>query len=170
MRWLAPMLFALAVPFSIAALAEQKTATPSATELAWLHGNWEGQGTLLGKPATANLSIGLVLNGTATGLSYRALVSSNDVRPKFEFEGRGTYRVTDLGRVTGQWSDSAGNFHPLAGKVSGHDLQIQWGEARTELGHSSYTLGQDGTLTVVDSVFSKGAVREFARFSYRRKV
>lgn len=155
------VMLALAAP----ALAQHQAGAAS---LDWLHGEWKGTATIFGRPATVGLSVAPALMGTATALTYRATVAAGGGQPEFRFEGRGTYRVASDGMVTGNWSDSQGNFHPLAGRVAGTTLSVTWGEPRTEVGHSTYTLGSDGTLSVADAEISRGNWRIFSTQSYTR--
>jgi hypothetical protein len=136
--------------------------------LDWLHGEWRGEGTLQGRPGKVSLSVGPVLDQSATALSYAVEIAKTDTAPAFRFEGRGTYRVAADGKVMGQWSDSFGNFHPLSGKVSGQKLIVTWGEPRTEVGQSSYELDAAGQLRTGDWVLTSGALKPFAEARYRR--
>lgn len=144
------------------------TAQDSAPSLEWFHGNWRGEGILLGRPAQVSLTVGPTLLGRATALSYSADIAALGDQPGFKFEGRGTYRLLPDGRVIGNWSDSQGNFHPLAGRVEGQAMSVTWGEPRTEVGHSRYALEPDGTLRVTDSEENRGEMRVFATATYRR--
>jgi hypothetical protein len=140
-----------------------------APSLTWLHGNWAGEATLFGRPARVRLSVSPVLRETATALTYTAEIPPDQGQPAFHFEGRGTYRVMPDGKVVGQWNDSQGNFHPLAGQVKGTALTATWGEPRTEVGHSSYVMADDGVLTVTDNELGSGKLRTFAVGKYRRE-
>lgn len=144
-------------------------AAQPAPGLAWLHGEWEGEGIMLGQSTKVRLKVEPDLLGTATAVRYRADIPASATQPGFQFEGRGTYRVAKDGKVTGQWSDSQGNFHPLAGQVKGTALTVDWGEPRTEIGQSSYVLGPDGILTVTDSDLRPSGLVQFAKATYRRK-
>jgi len=165
-------LAAAAVPLAaLLALSASHAAEPAAAaeSLAWMNGNWNGEATLFGRPAKVTLSVGPVLRGTATALTYTAEIPAAQNQPAFNFEGRGTYRVKPEGKVVGQWNDSQGNFHPLAGRVKGTALTVTWGEPRTEVGHSSYVLDGEGTLTVTDSEFGSGQLRTFGQGKYRKE-
>jgi hypothetical protein len=156
---------------ALLSLSASHAAQPAAAgeSLTWLHGNWKGDATLFGQPATVRLSAGPVLRGTATALTYSAEIPAKGDQPEFRFEGRGTYRAKPDGQVSGQWNDSQGNFHPLAGRVKGTALTVTWGEPRTEVGHSSYVLDGEGMLTVTDSEIGGGKLRTFGVGKYRRE-
>lgn len=153
---------------ALLALSASHAAEPAAS-LSWFHGTWKGEATLFGRPANVRLSVVETLRGTATALTYTAEIPAAQGQPAFNFEGRGTYRVKPDGKIVGQWNDSQGNFHPLAGKVKGTELTVTWGEPRTEVGHSSYVLGADGVLTVTDSEIGSGKMRTFGVGKYRKE-
>jgi hypothetical protein len=149
--------------------AQPGQSSERAANLDWMHGNWSGEATLFGRPAKVRLSVSTTLRGTATALTYTADIPAGQGQPAFHFEGRGTYRVRPDGKVVGQWNDSQGNFHPLAGRINGTTLTVTWGEPRTEVGHSSYVLDAGGTLTVTDSEVGSGQLRTFGLGKYRKE-
>jgi hypothetical protein len=144
--------------------------SPAPASLGWFHGEWEGDAIFLGRPAKVRLLVRPALDGTATALAYTADVAAEGTRPAVHLESQGTYRVKADGSVSGQWADSFGNFHALAGRAKSGELRVTWGDARSEVGHSSYVLSTDGVLTVTDSAFTQGAVRVFASAKYRRRT
>lgn len=159
---------ALAVLIALAAPAAAETRA-AGQGLLWLHGEWEGAATIFARPATVSISAGPVLLGGATALTYRAYIPADARQAEFRFEGHGTYRVAPDGKVSGQWNDSQGNFHPLTGRVEGATMTVTWGEARTEIGQSTYRIEADGKLAVTDAALSKDGLRVFTTGSYRRK-
>lgn len=166
MKRAAALLLALAAPAAAQAPGPPPAAVPS---LAWLHGEWEGTATMFGRPATVSISASPVLLGRATSLAYRVHIPADARQGEFRFEGRGTYRLAADGKVAGQWSDSQGNFHPLAGRVTGTVMHVTWGEPRSEIGQSSYVLGADGALVVSDAALGKEGLKVFATGRYTRK-
>jgi hypothetical protein len=160
----------LAVPALFAAPAPLIAQhAPAPVNLNWFHGEWAGTVDFIGRPATGRLTVHPALSGSATELLYIADVAASGGKPAFRFEGRGTYLIKPDGNVTGVWADSFGNFHTLKGRTTEGELRVTWGDAMTEVGHSSYELSADGTLTVIDSAFVQGKVQVFGRSSYRRK-
>lgn len=150
---------ALALALAAPVAAQAPVAAP---DLTWLHGEWKGSGQLQGRPTEVNLSIRPVFDGSATALDYRASFTGGS------FEGRATYRIGAQGKVTGQWSDSAGSLHLVSGRITGSSLTTVWGSPITELGRSTYMRSGD-TLTVTDTVLTpEGGWRTFATASYRR--
>lgn len=147
---------------------QAKQAAPAAS-LDWFYGEWLGDVDFIGAPAKGTLQIHPGLAGSATVMTFTADVSAKGDRPAFRFEGQGTYRIKPDGSVTGLWADSYGNFHQLKGRAKFGELRVNWGDARSEIGHSSYVLSADGTLTVTDSAMINGAVQIFGKGTYRKK-
>jgi hypothetical protein len=154
------------VPAAAPLQAQQEQAPAG---LAWFHGEWIGDVDFIGRPAKGRLVIGPGLSGTATVMAFSADVSASGERPAFRFEAQGTYRLQPDGRVTGLWADSYGNFHALKGRTKPGELRVNWGDARSEVGHSSYVLGPDGVLTVTDAALVQGEMKVFGTASYRRR-
>jgi hypothetical protein len=154
----------VAIPVAVRA---QQAAVPAS--LTWFHGEWQGESDFIGRPAKASIVVQPTLNGTATSLVYTADVAASGDRPAFRFQGQGTYRIQADGRVTGVWADSYGNFHQLKGRAKNGELRVNWGDARSEVGHSSYIVSADGVLTVIDSAFVQGEVNVFGRATYRKR-
>lgn len=150
-------------------LHAQVATTAAQASLVWFHGEWEGDVDFIGSPAKGRLVVRPGLVGSATQLTFTADISAKGNSPAFRFEGQGTYRIKPDGSVTGLWADSYGNFHQLKGRVKPGELRVNWGDARSEMGHSSYVLGADGVLTVTDSAMINGAVQVFGTATYRKK-
>jgi hypothetical protein len=101
----------LAVPL---VAASQQAPAP----LAWIHGEWAGSGEMFGRASSVSLSVKPALNDSATELHYVAELPASNAAPAFRFEGKGVYRVSEKGKVAGQWSDSQGNLHSIGGNAS----------------------------------------------------
>jgi hypothetical protein len=153
-----------------AALALPLTAaTPEPVSLAWLHGEWAGNGQMFGRKSEVTIVAAPALGGSATELRYVAQVAASGEAPAFRFEGQGIYRVNAKGKVEGRWSDSNGSFHPVGGRVNGRRMETLWGQTTTEIGRSSYTLDDAGQFAVSDAVLTPdGTWRIFATATYRR--
>lgn len=147
----------------------QAQAPAAAASLEWFHGEWDGTLDFIGRPATGKLVVRPALSGTATEMVFTADVAATGDKSAFRFEGKGLYRVKPDGKVTGAWSDSYGNFHLLKGKAKAGELRVNWGDAMSEIGHSSYVLSADGKLTVTDGALSNGVFQVFGTGTYRRK-
>jgi hypothetical protein len=157
---------ALAAAFALTLTA----ATPDPAPLAWMHGEWSGNGEMFGRTSSVMLSIKPALRDSVTELHYVADLPVGSAAPAFHFEGKGVYKIGTKGKVTGQWSDSEGNFHAIGGSVSAGRMVTVWGQPSTEIGRSVYALDDKGELTVSDSVLTPdGGWRIFATARYRRR-
>jgi hypothetical protein len=128
------------------AAAQSVPATAPASDLSWLHGDWNGTGAVFGAPSQATLNAGPALEGKFVELHYRFTTSGQRA---FVFEGRGFYSVADW---RGQWFDSTGESRPLIGTIADGELSSEWGDTGSERGRSQYRRGADGTLEVIDQV------------------
>lgn len=164
--WAAALGTAALIPLSQPLHSQQ---APAPASLDWFQGEWHGDVDFIGTPAKGTLQVRSGLAGSATVMTFTADVTAKGNRPAFRFEGQGTYRIKPDGSVTGLWADSYGNFHQLKGRVKPGELRVNWGDARSEMGHSSYVLGADGVLTVTDSAMVNGAVQVFGKATYRKK-
>ncbi|WP_088307131.1 hypothetical protein [Novosphingobium sp. B 225] len=157
---------AVIAPLPVPIHAQQ---APVQASLGWFNGEWEGDIDFIGRPAKGKLVVRPGLVGSATVLTFTADVAPLGDRPAFRFEGQGTYRIKPDGSVVGLWADSYGNFHELKGRTKPGELRVTWGDALSEVGHSSYVLATDGVLTVTDSAFVNGTVQIFGKAAYRKK-
>lgn len=160
--------FAAAAALAVAPVAAQAPVeTPS---LVWIHGEWAGAGMMFGRPSEVTISAEPALEGQATAMVYKARVPATEGKPEIRFEGRAIFRTGKGGKVAGRWSDSAGNFHAIGGWSEPRALTTHWGDAATEIGRSTYRLGDDGSLKIADySLRPDGSWREFASATYRKR-
>jgi hypothetical protein len=118
--------------------------------LEWLHGSWQGAGTMFGRASTARLEVRPTLGSAFLELSWRAS----------DFEGRAFYRPAGVsGRWRATWFDNRGTSFPIEAVAAGRTLTAEWGSAGTERGRTIYRLLPDGRLEVTDHAGG----REFAR-------
>lgn len=161
-RLLAPALLALAMLSPAFAVSAKEGATGASDVFGHLTGRWQGQGTLQGNPVEAELAWEPVLGGRHVRMTYRAFQGEQTL-----FEGHAYYRPGES--VRGVWFDSAGHIYEIRAKAGARELVSEWGDPEIERGQSTCSLGADEVLTVVDAVFTpEGALREFARITYRR--
>ncbi|WP_411340166.1 hypothetical protein V6U71_20675 [Sphingopyxis sp. J-6] len=150
--------------WAVAALVAPAAPAESLSLAAW-HGSWSGAGEAFGKPATATLEIVPGESGT-TSLTYRLSI---DGTPPVRYSADAGYSLDARGRVGGKWTDSYGRTRPVSGGIEGPVWWTHWGSADVEIGRSTYTLEEGGTLAVSDSVLqADGSWRVFAVLRYRR--
>jgi hypothetical protein len=147
------------------ALALQTASDPLLTRLV---GGWNGEGTVLGQPATVRMEWSPALDGSFVRLTF-----VNDMGPaekKRRFEGHAYYRATADGSYRGVWVDSSGAIRPIEATRNGEGQVARWGTPETEEGETTYRLLTETTMEVVDRVKSRdGAWREFGRVTLSRK-
>ena len=148
----------LVCPRAIAAQDERGSV------LATLEGSWEGEGELLGRPATFVMTWERALNGRFLRLDFRnAFADTDPVQPLLE--SHAYYLLADT-IITGQWMDSRGVILSLRARVVGPALVTDWtGE---ESGRTEYRVIDEDTLEVIDYVRAEGEYRPFAKARYRR--
>lgn len=141
-----------------AALAEAPAAPAFLGRLA---GEWQGAGTVSGMSADMRMRWEPALDGQFHRLSMANLLTGQDGKT-WHFKAEAFYRVQKDGSISGQWFDSRGISLPLAGRVEGDAMTIDWGtEGSAERGRSTYRLAADA-LEVTDEVYGKdGALTAF---------
>jgi hypothetical protein len=130
--------------------------------LARLEGDWAGEGTILGQPATVEMHWTPALAGAFLRLTW---VSHIGAAPKAaRFEGQAYYRRTGAGVTRATWFDSSGQVRPIVVSSTGDALVAAWGTPETEVGETTYRLESATRVLVVDRVRQKdGTWREFGR-------
>jgi hypothetical protein len=152
-------------------LGAQPTPPPPAPDP--LHdlfaGRWHGEGTILGQPARAELTVERVLDGRFTRLHWVSHIGPPPTTQRFE--GHAYYsRLSPEGHYTATWFDSTGAVRPIRAGPDGMTAVIaHWGTPDTEQGETTYRRASPDALEVVDRVLGKnGAWREFGRSTLRR--
>ncbi len=132
--------------------------------LATLEGSWEGEGELLGRPATFMMTWERALNGRFLRLDFRnAFADIDPVHPVLESHA---YYLLGGPTLTGQWMDSRGVILSLRAEVVGPALVTYW--TGKESGRTEYRVIDEDTLEVIDYVRSEGEYHLFAKARYRR--
>lgn len=119
---------------------------------AW-RGTWTGAGTFQGKPAQIELRAQPILDGKFDEVSITVTPASGS-----PFLGRAVYAAD---AATAHWNDSMANAYPIKAEWNGESLVALW--ADPVRGRSTYSLGADGRLSIIDEVSQKSAV--FQRFA-----
>ena len=131
-------------------------------------GDWDGSGTVFGRPSTATARFAPTLDGGAAQFDFALKMGGTTPQ---NFWGHGVYRVDAKARITGQWTDVSGAMHQMKGQWTPREWIVVWGSPLTEIGRSRYTLTDDGGLHVTDwTLQPDGSWRIFAEMKYRRKA
>lgn len=155
--------------------AEDGVVAPSAGEVvvpdvvSRLAGRWEGEGTLLGRPARFRMAWTRVLEGRFLRLDFASEWVSGDGAAEPVMEATAHYRLGSEGRsaLPGSWADVRGAMLALCASPERGALVVAW-DAASEAGRTVYRPGADGAVLVVDSVRTAAGWTEFARARYFR--
>ncbi|MBL8235771.1 MAG: hypothetical protein JNM66_00025, partial [Bryobacterales bacterium] len=112
-----------------------------------------GAGTFQGKPAQIELRAQPILDGKFDEVLITVTPASGS-----PFLGRAVYAAD---AATAHWNDSMANAYPIKAEWNGESLVALW--ADPVRGRSTYSLGADGRLSIIDEVSQKNAV--FQRFA-----
>ncbi len=155
-RRVAAMMLALA---ALPALADE---SPAAAFLGRLAGAWQGTGEVRQMAADMRMRWEAVLDGQFHRLSMENKMTGQDGKA-WHFKAEAYYRVRKDGTIAGTWFDSRGISLPLAGRVEGDAMTIDWGTPEIERGRTTYRLAADA-LEVTDEVYTQGgALTVFGR-------
>lgn len=167
MRFTRPIVGAFLV--AIAALPALAQGPPTLAFLQRLEGDWRGGGEVSGMAADMRMRWQPALDGKFHRLSMENVMTGSDGK-SWHFKAEAFYRVQEDGSITGQWFDSRGLDLPLAGRVEGNAMTIDWGtDGSAERGRSTYRLAADA-LEVTDEVYGKdGRLGAFGRTILRRE-
>lgn len=137
--------------------------------LAFLYGDWEGEGKTSGLVASIRHTWKSALNGQYTTLQLHNRMTGEDGQ-SFVFEGTGYYQSANENALTGVWIDSQGNILPLHATIDDLTLVVIWGNEESKLGRSVYRLLPGGELEAVNSIKGQaGEWEEFGRAVLKRK-
>ncbi|MGE3275983.1 MAG: hypothetical protein AB7O67_12780 [Vicinamibacterales bacterium] len=109
-----------------------------------LAGRWSGRGTVLGQATDVTLDWEWVLGDRFLRLRF--------TNRGLAYEGHAYYRADGDGAYTGMWFDTSGALRPIAARRDGQALVARWGDPGTEEGDTTYRLGPDDRLVVIDRV------------------
>lgn len=144
-------------------------AAAVAASLDWMVGEWAGEGTFFGRPSVVSLSVRPILGGKAFALDYAMSVKAEGGKPAVSFLGHGFYRTGKDKRWDGSWIDNFGQLHELNGQIDGMSLVTVWGNPRTEIGRTRYTM-EGGAMVLTDQALrATGAMEVFATSRLSKK-
>jgi hypothetical protein len=162
--WSALALLSWPAPSTVAAAA-QETAWPAVVTA--LQGEWQGEGTLFGNPATFTMEWSAALGDRFVRLRFsNALVNEGGSSPIISAEA--FYRVAADGGLEGHWFDTRGYVLTLSARVTDDRIVTDWAAAGVESGRTTYRMIDADTVEVIDEVSREGELQEFGRATYRR--
>lgn len=128
-----------------------------------LVGEWRGEGEVRGMAAAVRLRFEATLDGRGRRLSFENAMTGKDGR-SWRFLAEALYLCDAAGACKGQWQDSRGMILPLSTQSQPDRVIVEWGEAATERGRTTYHLADDGSLHMTDEVLGKdGAWKTFGQ-------
>lgn len=152
----------------VASLAQESPPAEEAADqrsvaeyVAALHGTWSGSAKLFGQAVHTTASWESVLEGRFTRLELAHRQSTAEGPVMFAGHSYVTSVGKDAATTTGTWFDSSGAVRPQRLRVDDGALVVDWGDEETEVGRSTYTLREDGTLVVRDFVQREGGYQPF---------
>jgi hypothetical protein len=133
-----------------------------------LIGHWQGSGEVSGMTATIALQFRPAFGGRGYHLDFQNSMRGKDDKT-WQFAAEALYRCDTAGACRGHWYDSRGMILPLSVTVESDRLLVEWGDASTERGRTTYRL-DEATLRITDEVLGKdGAWKVFGTTSAARK-
>jgi hypothetical protein len=135
-----------------------------------LHGEWQGRGNVRGMDAEVSLVFRPALDGRAHHLAFRNAMRGED-DGEWVFLAEAIYLCETAATCRGHWYDSRGETLPLRTSLQDAALVVDWGDARTERGRTTYALQPDGRLIIRDEVQGpEGTWKVFGETSAARVV
>jgi hypothetical protein len=157
--------------FRLAAFVLVLASAPAHAEDVWetLVGHWRGNGEVSGMRAEIALSFRDAFGGRGHHLDFRnRMRGKND--QEWVFSAEALYRCDPQGVCDGHWYDSRGIVLPLRATTGADRLVVEWGDAATERGRTTYVVDGE-TLRITDEVLGKdGAWKTFGDTSAKRDL
>ena len=116
-----------------------------------LFGRWQGGGEVRGMPAQIDLTFRSALDGRGRHLRFANTMRSLEGQD-WRFLAEALYQCDPAGACRGHWYDSRGMVLPLVVRAEPASLVVEWGDAATERGRTTYTLQSPTVLAVRDEV------------------
>lgn len=134
-----------------------------------LIGRWQGSGEVSGMAATIALQFRPAFGGHGYHLDFENRMRGKDEKT-WQFAAEALYRCDAAGACRGHWYDSRGTVLPLNATAGDDQLVVEWGDASTERGRTTYRLDED-RLRITDEVLGKeGAWKVFGTTSAVREA
>jgi hypothetical protein len=121
-----------------------------------LHGPWRGEGEVSGMTAEVRLRFRDAIAGRGHHLDFHNRMRGKDGK-EWVFVAEALYQCDAAGACRGHWYDSRGMILPVKTASQPDRLVVEWGEAVTERGRTTYHLDGD-TLRITDEVLGKDGV------------
>jgi len=145
------------------------SAQDSAADDLWkrLSGRWQGSGEVSGMSASIELRFRPAFGGRGHHLTFDNRMRGKDDKI-WPFAAEALYLCDAEGACRGHWYDSRGMVLPLKATTASDRLVVEWGDADTERGRTTYRVDGDA-LAITDEVLAKdGAWQVFGQTTATR--
>jgi hypothetical protein len=133
-----------------------------------LSGHWRGEGEVSGMAAQIELQFRPALDGRGHHLSFSSRMRAKDGK-QWPFAAEAFYLCDARPVCRGNWYDTRGLILPLTAASHADRLLVEWGDARTERGRTTYRLNAQ-RLEITDEVLGKdGEWKVFGRTTASRQ-
>jgi hypothetical protein len=130
---------------------------------------WRGEGEVQDMPAPIRLRFRDAIGGRGRHLVFENRMRGKDSK-ELVFSAEALYRCDAKGACYGHWYDSRGMVLPLRATAEADRLVVEWGDAATERGRTTYAIDGE-TLRITDEVLGKdGAWKTFGGTSAKRDL
>lgn len=134
-----------------------------------LAGHWQGSGEVSGMSASIELQFRPAFGGRGYHLTFDNRMRGKDDKV-WPFAAEALYVCDAEGTCRGHWYDSRGMVLPLKATTASDRLVVEWGDAGTERGRTTYRLEGDG-IAITDEVMGKdGAWKVFGETTANRSA
>jgi hypothetical protein len=155
-----PIMMATALSCAMVSVVAHAGEPSSADPLPALQGRWQGEGEVSGMRATIALEFRSAFGGRGYHLDFENRMTAKDGKA-WTFAAEALYRCDGKGSCDGHWYDSRGMVLPQRVTADADRLVVEWGDAGTERGRTTYRL-DEGALRITDEVLSQdGSWRVF---------
>ena len=128
-------------------------AAPGAQADAWagLLGHWQGSGEVRGMPARIDLTFRNTLDGRGRHLAFDNTMRTPE-GTDWRFLAEALYQCDAAGACRGHWYDSRGMVLPLVTHAESDRVIVEWGDAASERGRTTYIVQSPESLAIRDEV------------------
>ncbi len=133
-----------------------------------LSGHWSGEGEVSGMAAQIELQFRPALDGRGHHLDFRNRMRAADGK-EWPFAAEALYLCDAQQVCRGHWYDTRGLVLPLTSASHADSLVVEWGDANTERGRTTYVV-KERRLEITDEVLGKdGQWKVFGRTTASRQ-
>lgn len=122
-----------------------------------LLGHWQGNGQVRGMPAQIDLTFRTTLDGRGRHLAFANTMRTPEGKD-WRFLAEALYQCDAAGACRGHWYDSRGMVLPLVTSAESDRVVVEWGDAASERGRTTYIVLAPESLAIRDEVLGADGV------------